>query len=318
MYQGLLSRDSEVFRGLFAVPQPSSAEAVDGCPIVYLTDSSEQLRHLLRVVFDGKRYDLDYACERHRLTGSRRPFRYYRLDEQLDFAVVAALVRLSHKYQLDYVLSDFLARMMSCFGTDSGAWERVSRDHGSTAMRFSDTDAIAVVNIARLTGADSMLPTAFYLCCQLDPECVVGGRPQSGSDVESLSSEDVVKYVKARQSLLQRGLVDVVEIFDTVVPSHRDASAASACRSTIDSTRQNRLTRTTASLISLLSRTEQLTIRIKESQGLLCRSCADALCRVEQQQHKRNWRGLPQLLGLETTVNWPKEERPAWWPRPLV
>lgn len=64
VYQGLLSRDSEVFRGLFVVPQPSSAEAVDGCPIVYLTDSSEQLRHLLRVVFDGKRYDFDYACER--------------------------------------------------------------------------------------------------------------------------------------------------------------------------------------------------------------------------------------------------------------
>ena len=69
VYQLLLARDSEVFRGLFALPQPSSAEAVDGCPIVYLTDRPEELRHLLRVIFDGKKYSLDPACECHGLTG---------------------------------------------------------------------------------------------------------------------------------------------------------------------------------------------------------------------------------------------------------
>ena len=92
------------------------------------------------------------------------------------------------------------------------------RHHESPAMKFSDADAIAVVNIARLIGTDSMLPTAFYLCYQLDPDFIVNCCLRVESTAGSFSSRDIVRCIKARQTLLQRALVDIVEIFDTVVP----------------------------------------------------------------------------------------------------
>ena len=182
------------------------------------------------------------------------------------------------------------------------------RHHESPAMEFSDTDAIAVVNITQLTEAHSMLPTAFYLCCQLDPDYLVNCCLRAESTAESFGSRDIVRCIKARQTLLQRALVDIVEIFDTVVPNHRCADAASECRSTLESTRQDRLTSPPPLLTDLLNRVERLTIYSKVLQSRLCRPCAEALCRVEEQQFRRNWQELPQLLGLPTMQvrRWPR------------
>lgn len=56
-HRGALSRHSEIFRGLFTVPQPeaSSTQTMDGCPVIHVTDSSYDFKHLLRVVYDGAR-----------------------------------------------------------------------------------------------------------------------------------------------------------------------------------------------------------------------------------------------------------------------
>lgn len=53
VYQGPLAQHSPVFRDLFTVPQPTPVEMLEGCPVVHLPDDSEDLRHLLRVLFPG-------------------------------------------------------------------------------------------------------------------------------------------------------------------------------------------------------------------------------------------------------------------------
>ncbi len=58
-HRGALSRHSEAFRGLFSVPQPTSSGSVqtmDGCPVIHVTDTAYDFRHLLRAVYDGARY----------------------------------------------------------------------------------------------------------------------------------------------------------------------------------------------------------------------------------------------------------------------
>lgn len=53
VYKGLLAEHSPVFRDMFSLPQllPASEPVVtlseDACPIVYLSDSAEDLRHVL-------------------------------------------------------------------------------------------------------------------------------------------------------------------------------------------------------------------------------------------------------------------------------
>ena len=59
VFKGLLAEVSEVFRDLFALPQPSSdtrePDAID-CPVVHVTDTADQFRSLLDMLLHGRRY----------------------------------------------------------------------------------------------------------------------------------------------------------------------------------------------------------------------------------------------------------------------
>jgi hypothetical protein len=52
VHQSFLATHSEIFSDLFTVPQPDLSEAVDGCPIVRLSDSSDDFIHFLRALYD--------------------------------------------------------------------------------------------------------------------------------------------------------------------------------------------------------------------------------------------------------------------------
>ncbi|TFY65442.1 hypothetical protein EVJ58_g1969 [Rhodofomes roseus] len=175
VYQGLLGYNSEVFRDLFTVPQPPSAETFDGCPMVHLTDHPEELRHLLRVIFDGKKY--------------------YPHHVRLDFSVVAALIRLSHKYQIQYVREDYLSRTKSCFCTDADQWNEAYIKCGSSSMAYVNTDAIQAVNIARLTDTVSILPSALLVCCHLDANSLLNGSRRLDDTLERLSKQDIASCI---------------------------------------------------------------------------------------------------------------------------
>ena len=57
--RSILSRDSEVFRDMFMIPQPEDAEKLDGSPVVHLSDTTRDLEHMLSALFDhGCRYVL--------------------------------------------------------------------------------------------------------------------------------------------------------------------------------------------------------------------------------------------------------------------
>lgn len=55
-HRGALSRHSDVFCGLFSLPQPTSKDMVDtlnGVSIVDVTDTAYDFKHLLRAIYDG-------------------------------------------------------------------------------------------------------------------------------------------------------------------------------------------------------------------------------------------------------------------------
>ena len=57
--RSILSRDSDVFRDMFMIPQPEDAEKLDGSPVVHLSDTTRDLEHILSALFDhGRRYVL--------------------------------------------------------------------------------------------------------------------------------------------------------------------------------------------------------------------------------------------------------------------
>ena len=58
VHKSTLARRSEIFRDLFSLPNAdaATAETMEGCPIVRVSDVSEDIRHLLAVLCCGKKY----------------------------------------------------------------------------------------------------------------------------------------------------------------------------------------------------------------------------------------------------------------------
>ncbi|KZT07954.1 uncharacterized protein LAESUDRAFT_698022 [Laetiporus sulphureus 93-53] len=198
VYKGLLAHHSDVFRDMFTVPLPEDEESIDGCPVVHLCDSSEDLRHLLRVIFHGGEW--------------------YRPNERLPFRVVAALARLSQKYQMERIRKEAVKRIKTCFCDDLKTWLEVCRIRGSSVMSFEIADAIEAVNLARLMNMDSMLPLALYLCCQLDTKYLVHGVARADGTTEQLHPDDVARCVEGRRHLLHCNVLMGMQI------SRRDVS----------------------------------------------------------------------------------------------
>ena len=54
--KSILAQSSSVFEDMFSIPQPpsSSADTVDGCPIVHLSDSAEEVGYVLKALFKNE------------------------------------------------------------------------------------------------------------------------------------------------------------------------------------------------------------------------------------------------------------------------
>ena len=55
VYRGLLALQSTIFADLFASSSPSAEERYDDCPVIRLTDSPQDLTHLLRALLPTSR-----------------------------------------------------------------------------------------------------------------------------------------------------------------------------------------------------------------------------------------------------------------------
>ena len=53
VHKSILAQSSPVFEDMFSLPQPPSSgvDTLDGCPIVHLSDSAEEVGHVLRAIF---------------------------------------------------------------------------------------------------------------------------------------------------------------------------------------------------------------------------------------------------------------------------
>ena len=59
VHRGVLSRNSEVFRDMFSLAQPTGPQqshTSSGCPIVPLSDNKEEVSYMLQALYDGQQY----------------------------------------------------------------------------------------------------------------------------------------------------------------------------------------------------------------------------------------------------------------------
>ncbi|KAI0632657.1 hypothetical protein C8Q77DRAFT_1118845 [Trametes polyzona] len=192
VYKRLLAEHSPFFKDLFMIPQPNYVHKIDDCPCVSLADPPEQLRHLLRVLFPTNGH----------LTFAKR-------QEPLPMDAVAAVVRLSHKYQVDHLLAQGLSILKEQYTDDFTLWNKPGR---TLPIAARNIDAISAINIAHLTNTPSILPLA-YLAVSREGSAIVHGVVRDGKYIEGLCWPDIERVIDGRVAWLEAASKALARIF---------------------------------------------------------------------------------------------------------
>ncbi|KAJ6500870.1 hypothetical protein C8R45DRAFT_82677 [Mycena sanguinolenta] len=154
--RGVLAARSSVFKDMLVFTQPPDAETIDGCPVVRLPDSAEDVTCLFRAIFDSSFFE---------------PHPY-----KVSFGSVLSIARLSHKYSVDYLLRRALMHLSYEFPTTLAAFDtpRIrSTDLQDIMLTPNSIPAhLAVVQLAKQVNALWLLPLAFYGLATGDEEMI--------------------------------------------------------------------------------------------------------------------------------------------------
>ncbi|OSD03783.1 hypothetical protein PYCCODRAFT_197393 [Trametes coccinea BRFM310] len=225
VYRGLLLAHSPVLRDMISMPQPplnqgaedehvGLAEEEDGCIVVPIDFSPEDMRHFLRAFFHNS-------------------LSMYVKPKHPSFNEISARIRVGHFLQCDQMVQqcvDYLKRYYVPgpefdWNVDEDEDEDDDTDEGESEDAYEDEDedeeegaklqifdihppafrlrhAIGVVNLARLTKASSILPVALAQCAVLSERLFDGLEREDGTH-EKLDVDDMKRIWNARGLLIQ-------------------------------------------------------------------------------------------------------------------
>ncbi|KAH9900671.1 hypothetical protein C8Q73DRAFT_675165 [Cubamyces lactineus] len=308
VYKGLLAEHSSVFRSMFLVaqasPQPAE-QSVDGCPVVYLDDAPEDLRQFFKFIFP---------------LGSS-----IRLNQgpAIDIDMLAALIRLDHKYELPSLHQQAVSFLSTYYTTNFDAW---ADGANATHWHPEPIHAITAISIARLTNTPSILPTAFYQLATLPPAVLLAGytsstpTPASTNASESrdaptmtmhrLSQTELALCLQFRDALLALNMESAFALFKTTnVTCTARGHCSMYTRHVLDYTGQGELPHPLASnraLDSWMPNIEQEHAPLGFKHRSMCRNCRADFAYREREIRRETWRKLPGILGL-TIDGWDEE-----------
>ncbi|KAJ7114959.1 hypothetical protein C8R44DRAFT_629550 [Mycena epipterygia] len=150
VHSSILGARSSVFRDMVAFPQPQAPEGdtVDGRPVVLLHDSAAEVEAFLRAVFDSS-FFMPPPCP-------------------TDFYTVIGIMRLAHKYDVQYLFRRALSHLDSMYPSNFSQFLRVNCGNAAHHIDFVGgdvTEDLIALRAASQVGATWILPTAYYSVC---------------------------------------------------------------------------------------------------------------------------------------------------------
>jgi len=148
VHRGVLGRHSEVFEGMFSIPQApsnSSTETLDGCQVVPMYDLPTDLSNLIKALYDGANFH-------------NRNFE--------DFAYLAGILRLSTKYFIGHLRTQairFLTETWPCTlkGIDTMVTKALLTP-SSNGLTYPYVHPLHVLNLAHEVDVRIVIPSALY------------------------------------------------------------------------------------------------------------------------------------------------------------
>ncbi|KAM5544044.1 hypothetical protein V8D89_002230 [Ganoderma adspersum] len=239
---------------------------------------------------------------------------YLHPDQVVTFPVLAALARLSHKYQLDQLLAAVIHRLKGTFTTQLDVWDR-RRGIGEHFRpgRFCP-EVIEAINLFRLLDRPEMLPAALYECAQLRPASVLRGAVRAdGATRERLSPSDMALCFEVKEELLQataRVLARLCEACDARIVEISTTSNRGQCTGIgppavcVDGLRVV-MAKSLRDTCESIDADPFYTFPADNAPltGEMCRACGDVLKAAYTRERTKIWRSFPKLMGVEV-ANW--------------
>ncbi|CAA7267441.1 unnamed protein product [Cyclocybe aegerita] len=158
IHQSVLTHHSEVFKGLWDVPQLSKLEMYDGCPSVVLSDSVNNLIDVMRPSHFDK-----IAPETS-------------LMELVTF--ISGILRISTKYGMLQIRQKCISIIQDKFPSMLAGCDNILR----CKIQYMPSEIIRVIPLAREMNIPHVLPWAFYLCAQISVEELLENQMLSWQD----------------------------------------------------------------------------------------------------------------------------------------
>ncbi|KZT07969.1 uncharacterized protein LAESUDRAFT_677176 [Laetiporus sulphureus 93-53] len=273
VYRGWLAKHSDVFSSLFSLPQPADSEHIGDCPVVHVSDRPEELLHLLRALFNVHMFD-DHVTP-------------------IEFQVVASIVRMCHKYQVQELFGNAMSLLKAYFTDDLDIYCKRLQGESTASPRLSIAagDAVTAVNLARLTNTDSILPVAMYECCQLGSKAIVEGISRPDGTFEMLQSTDQIRCIDGNMNLVAEHIGGMNGVF----------KKEAYCRNAYGSC-GNMLRELRAGIVRVQGNV--WTAVLEPWDGFvpkslqLCQDCRKSFLADDVARRKKAWGLLPKLMGV--------------------
>ncbi|KAJ7018705.1 hypothetical protein C8F04DRAFT_1150423 [Mycena alexandri] len=269
----MLAIQSPVFRDMLSLPAPKDIDTVDDCPFVLLPDPAKDVASFLRALF------------------------YYDFFEPspapTTFEILAGVLRMSHKYEVDGLRKRALTHLSSAHSTefgDDGSTLHHDLPSWRTALADGTNDEnMLIVELARQVGADWILPTAFYRMCEHSYEETIITRT-------ALSTGDKVRCFQGLRFLETTGAASVLQFLCNhevaMCPQPYECLVARTIKHQSVSERRDysRETETTMPF-ELWGEGDWDDLEV-------CDPCLSQMQKVHREARKRLWDQLPGIFGL--------------------
>ncbi|KAJ7238578.1 hypothetical protein B0H12DRAFT_91188 [Mycena haematopus] len=142
VHWSVLSLHSSFFHGMLGLPQPPEQPSVDGCPIIELSDSEEDVENLLRALYDP----------------------LFFIQRALPFSVIASHLRLARKYDFRGVLETIVARLTHENPTTLDEYDALKMGNSYSPTRIVNYQGLLydTITLAGENNLLSVLPCAYY------------------------------------------------------------------------------------------------------------------------------------------------------------
>ncbi|KAG6916681.1 hypothetical protein DXG01_005802 [Tephrocybe rancida] len=151
VHQSILSQHSSVFADLFTVPQPvDGKDAVDGCLLVHLQDNLEDFTEVIKAIYQPLYFDqLPPEADLRKL---------------LNF--VSGILKISTKYDILFIREKCISILRAKFPTTLHGCDALV----SSGYQYTATTVVRAIPLARETNVPALLPWAFYISTNIDPD----------------------------------------------------------------------------------------------------------------------------------------------------